>query len=181
MDMAEGREFSGWKRSQEIVWEKQNGSSFHADRFKRVHELAAHFYRGDWSTVFKAPVMTADATARTTRRKSRPAHTGGIKESRYKSEDGGPCLMRSVIYAANCHGYAEHPTQKPEAIIEPLLRYSIPGGGCVLDPFMGSGTTLAVAKRLGMRAIGIERQEKYCEVSAKRLAQGVLWGHNAND
>jgi site-specific DNA-methyltransferase (adenine-specific) len=174
MDLACLGELGEWQRSQEIVWEKHNGSSFHADRFKRVHELAVHFYRGPWADIYKLPVTTQDATARAVRRKTRPTHTGHIEASSYLSHDGGPRLMRSVIYARSCHGYAVHPTQKPLGIIEPLLEYSVPTGGVVCDPFCGSGTTLVAAKARGLKGIGIDIDERWCEVAAKRLAQGVL-------
>lgn len=164
----------GWKYAQDIVWEKHNGSSFQADRFKRVHEHAVQWYRGEWSEVFKAPVTTPDATARAMRRKHRPTHTGHIEAGSYISHDGGPRLMRSVIYARSCHGRAEHPTQKPIEILQPLLQYSVPPGGLVLDPFLGSGSTLVAAKLLGLRAIGIELDEGYCEIAAKRLSQEVF-------
>lgn len=163
-----------WRHAQDIVYEKHNGSSFHADRFKRVHELAAHFYRGAWADLYRDPPRTNDATARTTRRKHRPAHTGGIAESTYTSEDGGPRLMRSVIPVRSCHGYAEHPTQKPLGILRPLIQFSCPPGGTALDPFTGSGSTLVAAKEMGRRAVGIEINERFCEVAANRLAQGVL-------
>jgi site-specific DNA-methyltransferase (adenine-specific) len=174
MDLAAKNELFGWKRAQEIVWEKHNGSSFHADRFKRVHELAVQFYRGEWADVYKNPITTTNATARAVRRKTRPTHTGNIEASSYLSFDGGPRLMRSVIYSRSCHGYAEHPTQKPLEIIKPLLEYSVPAGGWVIDPFSGSGSTLLAARDLGMRATGIEIEEKYCEIAAKRLAQEVF-------
>jgi site-specific DNA-methyltransferase (adenine-specific) len=168
---------TGWTYAQEIVWEKHNGSGLHADRFRRVHELAVQFYRGAWADVYKAPVYTMDATARTVRSKRKPAHWGAVKGSRaYESHDGGPRLQRSVIHARSEHHRAHHPTQKPVAIVDPLVRYSCPPDGLVLDPFMGSGTTLVAAKLAGRRAIGIEIEERYCEIAAKRLSQRVLFG-----
>jgi site-specific DNA-methyltransferase (adenine-specific) len=69
-----------------------------------------------------------------------------------------------------------HPAQKPIGLIRQIVDVSSRDGGLVLDPFMGSGTTLRAAKDLGRRAIGIEIEERYCEIAANRLRQGVLWG-----
>lgn len=67
-----------------------------------------------------------------------------------------------------------HPSQKPLALIMWLLRSYSLDGNTILDPFMGSGTTLRAAKDLGRKAIGIEIEEKYCEIAARRMAQEVL-------
>jgi site-specific DNA-methyltransferase (adenine-specific) len=163
-------EFSDWTLSQDIVWEKHNGSTFHADRFRRVHEHALHWYRGQWRDVHHEPPTTDDATARTVRRKKRPAHTGHIGAAAYVSEDGGPRLMRSVLQARSAHGRAIHPTEKPTPILRPLIEYACRPGGLVLDPMAGSGSTLDAARQTGRRCVGIERHEPYAEAAAIRLS-----------
>ena len=67
-----------------------------------------------------------------------------------------------------------HPTVKPVGLLAWLIGKSTDAGEVVLDPFMGSGTTLRAAKDLGRRAIGIELEERYCEAAVKRLRQEVL-------
>lgn len=66
-----------------------------------------------------------------------------------------------------------HPHQKPVGLGLFALNYA-KAKGVVYDPFMGSGSFIVAAKRMGLQAIGIELEEKYCEIAAKRLAQGAL-------
>lgn len=126
-----GADFRDWKYAQDLVWEKQNGSASFSDRFRRVHELIVQFYPADrpWADVYRKPQFTSDATARTIRRKQKPQHWGGIGPATYKSEDGGPRLLRSVLYCRSEHGRAEHETQKPAHLLLPLIEYSCPQGG----------------------------------------------------
>ncbi|OWQ92314.1 site-specific DNA-methyltransferase [Roseateles aquatilis] len=160
----------GFRYSQDIVWKKQNGTGFHADRFRRVHEHAVLFYRGAWGDVYHQPQYTRDAIARTVRRKSRPTHTGHIEAGHYVSEDGGPRLMTSVLEVRNEHGRAIHPTQKPLELLAPLIRYSVPPGGSFVVPFGGSGSDLVVARAEGLDAVACELVPGHAQRAAQRLA-----------
>jgi site-specific DNA-methyltransferase (adenine-specific) len=168
-----GQEFTaaGWRLSQDLVWEKHNGSSFHADRFSRVHETATHWYRGPWARVRHEVPVTSDAVARTVRRKHRPPHMGQIDAGTYQSHDGGPRLMRSVLRVRSMHGRAIHETEKPVGVLDPMVTYACPPGGLIVDMFAGSGSTLDAARCAGRHAIGIELREECAEKAARRLAQ----------
>ena len=68
----------------------------------------------------------------------------------------------------------DHPSPKPQGLMYRLIEVVTAPGQTVLDPFMGSGTTLRAAKDAGRRAVGIEVEERYCEIAARRLGQEVL-------
>jgi site-specific DNA-methyltransferase (adenine-specific) len=71
---------------------------------------------------------------------------------------------------------SDHPTGKPDALLESWVTQFSEPGETILDPYMGAGTTLAAAKKHGRKAVGIEIEERYCEIAARRLAQGSLLG-----
>jgi site-specific DNA-methyltransferase (adenine-specific) len=167
-------EFSGWKLAQDVVWEKHNGSSLHSDRFRRVHEQVAHWYRGEWGDLTREKPVEIIEGGRKERliRVKKPVHFGTVGSGVYSY--GDTRLRRSVMKVQSCHRKAVNETQKPEGIVRPLMEFSVPRGGWVLDCFSGSGTTLAVAKAMGRRAIGIEMRESQCEEAAQRLSQTMI-------
>lgn len=101
-------------------------------------------YRTDTELIF----LTGKHPKRPPSRSSVLASSGGV--SRYRTE---------------------HPHSKPVGILEQLIEWT---DGTVADPFAGSGSTLVAAKALGRKAVGVELEERYCEIIAKRCAQDVL-------
>jgi site-specific DNA-methyltransferase (adenine-specific) len=112
---------------------------------------------------------------------------GGMVTQGWKSSDaelawtnlgGGLVRVFSHLWAGYKRdseiGQHYHPTQKPVALMAWIIqRYTRPGD-LILDPYMGSGPVLRAAKDLGRKAVGVEIEERYCEIAAKRLGQEVL-------
>ena len=101
-----------------------------------------------------------------------PAH-----EEVYVLGEGWSGKRRPNVYHAKTYGASsadrpDHPTPKPVGLMESLIAYCPPG--VIADPFAGSGSTLVAARNLGRRAIGIEIEERYCEIAAGRMLQEVL-------
>lgn len=88
--------------------------------------------------------------------------------------NGGGKQALWTYYIAKGAARPDHPCPKPDGLMRELVSQFTDPGDTILDPFAGSGTTLYAAKRLGRKAIGIEINEQYAEVAAKRLSQGAL-------
>lgn len=147
-------DFDGWKLSQDVVWEKQDGSGFATDRLRRVHEHALHWYRGDWASVHhETPRVGVRGPDKSVKRTGadRTAHTGSIGPSNYV--DDGRRLLRSVIKSPNMRGTAINATEKPAGLVENLISYGAPpprpSSGCVRRGLLhpGSRPQLREARR----------------------------------
>lgn len=104
-----------------------------------------------------------------------------VLEMAWTNYGGKPRTMTHVWDGGKRQGAAVnrefcHPAQKPLEVIRWSILEAGPIQGAILDPYMGSGTTLEAAKVLGILAIGIELEEQYCEIAARRLSQGALFG-----
>ena len=102
----------------------------------------------------------------------------GYRPGAWFGDDGA---KRKNVYVADGYRFGiradekvDHPTQKWLPMISYIVSAIAPPGSTVLDPFMGSGTTLVAAKALERRAIGVDIEERYCEMAANRLAQEVM-------
>jgi site-specific DNA-methyltransferase (adenine-specific) len=173
MFLARRDEFTDdWRLSQDVVWQKQNGTSIAADRFRRIHECILHWYRGPWSAVRHEVPRQPYIAARPDHgihRQGQPAHLGATRGHVWV--DNGTRLLRSVLSVRSMwRNGGIHPTEKPIGILDPLIRYACPPSGLVLDPFAGSGSTAIAARAAGRRAVLIEADEQYCERSALRLS-----------
>ena len=146
-----------------VTWWASNGRhrGFNRTGLWRESECIAAFGVGDWGKLRQQRVATV-----TPMRQSGKRGTPQTEDARMGDvwRDESPNLNINQPPRL-------HPNEKPESVMRRLLTVF---PGIVVDPFMGSGTTLRAAKNLGRQAIGIEVEERYCEVAVARLGQEVL-------
>lgn len=122
--------------------------------------------RGEWETLIAAH------TGPSWSRQTPEAHSG------WKDPEGGWIDLTTNVWRIKPQSRgtdaAEHPAPFPVELAMRCIRLSTWPDETVFDPFAGSGSTLVAAKRLGRRAVGVELSERYCEIAATRLSQGVL-------
>lgn len=149
----------------EIVWSYKTGGAS-PRRFARKHDLIFFYTKGD--RYLFHPL----------KEKSYMMHRYGFKKSEFLHDEHGQYtwVYMKDVWELPALGAADsqrlgYPTQKPEALVERIIQASSSEGGLVLDPFCGSGTTLAVAQRLGRRWIGIESNYLGIAYQRYRLAR----------
>lgn len=188
---------AGWYLRADVIWHKPNPMPESVqDRPSKAHEYiflltksADYFY--DWAAIQEPGSMahsvpSADKTRPTTT-PGKPPHSGLDKQRGHKRTHEGfrdrldsmskaeqcaaPRRKRSVWTVATIPYAGAHFATFPEKLIEPCILAGCPEGGIVLDPFFGSGTTGAVAERLGRRWIGCELNPDYIALARHRTAQ----------
>jgi modification methylase len=149
----------------DIVWRKANPMpNFRGRRFTNAHETLIWAARG------------ADAKGYTFHYE---ALKGGNDDSQMRSDWFIPLCTGEERLKDDATGQKAHPTQKPEALLARVLLAATNPGDVVLDPFFGTGTTGAVAKKLGRRFIGIEREALYAAAAKRRIAAVTPLAANA--
>ncbi len=151
------------------VWEKSRPSGFmHCNKYPlKSHEDVCVFA----SRVPAYYPQKPAAPRRSEGQRRVKAHPAVCQSDRVRTFDNnGEAYPRTVIRIANPNHQTDHPTQKPVALMEYLIRTYTNEGETVLDFCMGSGTTLVAVLQCGRRAIGIERDAGYVEIARRRIA-----------
>jgi site-specific DNA-methyltransferase (adenine-specific) len=139
-------------------------------RMGLVHEKLEYVRTGAWVKLASTPQFTGDRPG-TGFEAITIAHPKGKKTWNGGGSQG---VWYAPVVQNGSREARVHTTQKPERLMRELVTLFSNEGETILDAFMGSGTTLVAAKRLGRKAIGIEAQEEYCERAAERLSQGAF-------
>ena len=144
---------TGFWIQNDVIWLKSNPMpNFKGTRFQNAHETLI------WAGRQESSKVTFNYHALKT-----------FNEDKQMRSDWTIPLCTGTERLKDGSGKKAHPTQKPEALLQRVLLATTHPGGLVLDPFSGTGTTAAVAKRLGRDYIGIERESEYARLSRTRL------------
>jgi DNA modification methylase len=177
----------GWYLRSDIIWAKPNPMPESVtDRPTKAHEYLfllakSEQYYYDHEAIKEPAVFAGRPRGGTNafcgQGQNRPEGSGRAnrKGRELAAVGGGDCRNKRSVWTVPTQPYPEaHFATFPEDLINPCILAGCPKGGIVLDPFVGSGTTLLVAKRLGCKGIGAELNADYIEMAAKRLSQEVF-------
>lgn len=147
-----------------IIWHYTFGQN-QRKKFSRAHTHIFYFTKDKDEFTFNTDAIRIPSERQATYNDKRAHPKGKVPDDvwRFSRVCG--------TFKERINGY---PCQMPEALLERVIRVSSNEGDIILDPFAGSGTTLAVAKRLNRRYIGIEISQKYCNIIEKRLSKGKI-------
>lgn len=157
-----------------VTWWPTNGAcrGFNPSGLWREAECIAVFGSGRWTELRRTRGEKASAIAANPALHNSTNRRVGLNRDE-ETRMGDVWREPAPGLAFNSHQRL-HPNQKPIGIMLRLIEAMSAPGQTVLDPFMGSGTTLLAARARQRKAVGIEVDEAFCEVAAKRLSQGVL-------
>jgi len=155
----------GWILRNTIIWDKGNGSTPFGidDRFQNVYEFLFFFTKSDSYYFFRESKLNPQILKGFTIKSKKSEQSGEdvIHQNPVRSKE----FEKYVIY----DDFDSHNAMYPEEFVSKYLKIGCPVGGTVLDPFCGSGTTAAVAEKLGMNSISIEINPQYVELIKARL------------
>ena len=168
----------GWWLRQDIIWHKPNPMPESVrDRCTKAHEYVFLLTKGE-RYFYDAAAVSEAVAGSTTARLSQPTLSVQTGSYRVPGKTNGPMKAvgsvetrnRRSVWTVTTKPYSgAHFAVMPAALVEPCIKAGCPEGGTVLDPFAGSGTTLAVAAELGRNGVGCELNPDYIELAKKRI------------
>ena len=172
----------GWYLRSDIIWSKPNPMPESVtDRPTKAHEylfllVKSERYHYDAGAIKEPASDTGRVNGRDGRDEEAEARPPNSRARTLKRLDYSQMgRNKRSVWTIATEPYPEaHFATFPEGLVRPCILAGCARGGTVLDPFMGSGTALAVAKKLGCQTIGLELNPAYCKLATKRVRQGVL-------
>lgn len=174
-----------------IVWEREKGRAA-ARNWKSAHEEIWFATLGeDWYFCAEEVRLRRRVLAPYRDREGRPKDWESAPEGKYRDTAASNIWTDLTVPFWSMAENTDHPTQKPEKLLAKIILASCPAGGLVLDPFLGSGTSAVVARKLGRHYLGFELDPEYCLMALRRLElaaeapgiqgyeDGVFWERNS--